>query len=493
MNRHFIHITALLAVLAGICACGHRDPDTPSLTKEEQDRYITVNTFAYNMMNTYYLWNEEIEDSLATWQLDEDPVEKVQRIRYKDASGNDIDKWTQLTDDIDAMKSTTAGVSTTYGFDFKLYYTDSSRKNVCMVVTLAYPDSPAGKAGFKRGDVLVKIAGTAMTPDNYIDLVYNKFLYAPSCKLTDDSGKEYNLTAVEMYENPVLVRDVFEAGGKKVGYLLFNRFTLNAARDLIDACRYFRSEGIDGLILDMRYNPGGYVLTETLLASMLAPEAEVAAGSVFETTVYNKILAKAWGETQVCFSNIVDDEFGGGLAGTDISDANVGISHLYAILTEDSASASESVLVGLKPYLDVKIFGQQSRGKYCTGIMYSAKDWYSDYDDALNKSQRELGKKYADKWGIYIMVGRYADKYGNTPCMPDGFIPDFEVEDNPVEPYQLGDEREAMLSCVLSYLNGKGTAGGKATARRTAARKPLGDEIAFERDPIDYAHIQLLH
>lgn len=489
MRKKHIRLAMMLAVLAGICACGHNGPEAPSLPKEEQERRIAVNTFAFNMMDTYYLWNEEISDSLATWRLDEEPIEKIRRIRYKDDEGNDIDKWTVITDDIDAMKNSTEGVSTTYGFDFKLYYADESRKRICIVVTLTYPGSPAEKAGFKRGDIIMKIDGNNLTPDNYIDLLYDRFLYAPACRLTDDSGKEFSLTAVEMYENPVLARDVFEAGGQKVGYLLFNRFTLNAASDLIDVCRYFRSEGIDGLILDMRYNPGGYVLTETLLASLLAPEADVAAGNVFETTVYNKTLARVWGDEKICFSSTVPEGFGGELGGMDISDANAGISHLYAIMTEDSASAAESLLVGLMPYMDVKIFGKQSHGKYCTGFMYDAKQWYSDYHDALNDDQRTLGQKYAGKWGIYIMAGRYADKYGNTPCMPDGLTPDFEVDDYPVEAYPLGDERETMLAAVLKHLGGGSSAPGRAAAKASARR--LGAEVPLERDPITYAHILL--
>ena len=490
MKKRYIRLAMMLAVLAGICACGHNDPENPT-SKEEQDRLTAINTFAYNMMDTFYLWRDEIESSLKNWKLNEDPIEKVQNVRYKDASGKDIDKWTVLTDDIDSMISSTEGVNTTYGFDFKLYFTDRTQKYICLVVTLTYPGSPAEKAGFKRGDVFLKIAGTELTPDNYVDLLYDKFLYAPTCKLTDEAGKEYNLTAVEMYENPVLARNIFEVGGKKVGYLLFNRFTLNAAKDLIDVCRHFSSEGIDDLILDMRYNPGGYVLTETLLASMLAPEAEVAAGSVFETTVYNKIVAKAWGKEELRFSNIVPDDFGEELAGTDISDANVGITHLYAIMTEDSASASESILVGLMPYLDVKIFGKQSHGKYCSGIMYSAKKFYEDYDEALDANQRTLGKKYSEKWGVYIMIGRYADKNGNTPCMPNGFTPDYDIDDDPTEPYPLGDEREAMLSAVLRQLGGKASSAGRSAAKAPA--RTLGAEIPLERDPVDYAHILLLH
>ena len=490
MRKSIIHILLMPVLLTGIFACGPKDPETPEIPQEELDRLKTVNIFAYNTMNIYYLWNEEISDGLATWKLNEDPIEKVKIIRYKDDQGKDIDKWTVVTDDIDSMMSKTAGVSTTYGFDFKLYYTDSYHTGVCIVVTVVYPGSPADKAGIKRGDIFLKIGGSTLTPDNYSSLLYDKFLYAPDCTLTDMDGKAHSMKAVEMYENPVLVQKVFEVGGKKIGYLFFNRFTLGACEDLIKAGKYFCSEGIDDLILDMRYNSGGYVVTENVLASMLAPESEVIAGSVFETAVYNKILAKAWGEDKSCFSQEIKYTDANGDHIFSVAGANPGIKHLYAIMTEDSASASESLLVGLMPYLDIKIFGQKSYGKYLTGIMYSAKKWYNDYDEQLDDSQRQLGKEYADKWGIYVMIARYADKDGNTPCMPDGFIPDYYVNDYPTETYPLGDEREAMLSAVLARVGGKAAPAAGRAATKAPART-LGAEIPLDRDPFWGAHILL--
>ncbi|MBR4133067.1 MAG: peptidase S41, partial [Bacteroidales bacterium] len=327
MKKRYIHIMSMLAALAGIFACEPKDPEVAELTKEEKEQRQAINIFAYNTMDTYYLWNEEIADSLATWKMLEDPIEKVKRVRYKDANGKDIDKWTVLTNDIESMISSTGGVSTTYGMDFKLFWYDSSQTAVCMVVTLTYPDSPAEKAGLKRGDVIMKIGGKGITGDNYSELLYDGFLYAKSCTLTDIDSKEYKMTAVEMYEDPILVRKVFDVGGKKVGYLFFNSFTLAACEGLIDAAKYFRSEGIESLILDMRYNGGGYVITETVLASLLAPEAEVKAGSVFETAVYNSTLAKAWGEDKANFSETYSYKYGDKEYSVDLTGANMGISH----------------------------------------------------------------------------------------------------------------------------------------------------------------------
>ena len=498
MRKNYIKIALMLAALAGVFACGHQDPETPDPEPEpqpeeteEMKERTAVNTFAYNVMDTYYLWNKEIESGLKSWKMNDEPIKKVKEVRYKDSSGKDIDKWTVLTDDIESMISSTGGVSTTYGLDFKLYWYDQSQNTVCMVVTLVYPDSPAAKAGLKRGDVITKIAGTIITGTNYGDLVYDEFYYAKSSTLSDMYGKDYSMTAVEMYEDPVLVQKVFDLGGKKVGYLFFNSFTLTSCIKLAEAGRYFKSEGIESLILDMRYNGGGYVLTETLLASMLAPEADVKAGSIFETSVYNSTIAKAWGDDETHFAQSFTVTQGDEKITIDISDANMGISHLYAIMTGSSASASESLLVGLMPYLDVKIFGQQSYGKYCSGIMYSAKDWYKDYDEALKKDQRELGKKYANKWGIYVMIGRYADKYGKTPCMPDGFTPDFLVEDRPDEPYQLGEEHEAMLAAVLSYIQGGVTVPQSAARSAAASAMTFGPEIERDRGPAWGAHILL--
>lgn len=482
MGKNYIRIAMMLAALAGVFACEPKDPEETGLSKAEQEERTAVNTFAYNVMNTYYLWNEEISAGLASWKMLTDPVKKVKEVRYKDRSGNDIDRWTVLTDDIDSMISSTGGVSTTYGMDFKLYYYDETKKDVCMVVTLVYPDSPAEKAGLKRGDVILKIGGKQLTEANYSSLLYDGYLYAKSCTLSDIRGREFSMTAVEMYEDPVLVRKVFDLGDRKVGYLFFNSFTLAACNELAEAGRYFRSEGIESLILDLRYNGGGYVITETLLASLLAPEAEVKAGSVFETAVYNSTIADAWGDEETCFAQSFTITQGNDKYTVDISDANMGISHLYTIMTGDSASASESLIVGLLPYMDVTIFGQQSLGKYCSGIMYSAKDWYKDYDDVLKKEQKELGKRYAGKWGIYVMIGRYADKDGNTPCMPDGFKPDYVVEDRPVEPFQLGNENEAMLAAVLSYLRSSDTTPHGARAAGVPA-PALGPEIARDRGP----------
>lgn len=442
----------LSAVLLSGCYKTIDPEDVPeNLTEEEVAERTSINTFAYNVMSQYYLWNEEISGAMNSWSPGDNPVEKVLEIRYKDENGKDIDRWTEVTDDYSGMVSSSTHVSTTYGMDFKLYYSDASKKAVYMVTTLVYPASPASKTGISRGCCFTKINGKEITAKNYVELVNDEFLSSASVRLTDINGSEISMTAVEMYEDPVLVHKIFEVDGTPVGYLFYNGFTLDSINGLVSAASDFKSAGVKELILDLRYNLGGYVLTETALASLLAPESEVRAGSIFETNIYNKGIAKVLGDSNTYFTPSISDEINGLKIEADLISSNLNLSKLYAIMTESSASASESLITGLKPYTDIKIFGSKSHGKFCTGMMLSAKDWYEGIDKSKNKEIAGY-EKYAADWGIYVMIGRFADKNGKTPCMPDGFEPDFQVEDNPTEAYQLGDENEAMLKAVLSYI-----------------------------------------
>ena len=87
----------------------------------------------------------------------------------------------------------------------------------------------------------------------------------------------------------------------------------------------------------------------------------------------------------------------------------------------------------------------------------------------------------------------YADKNGNNPCMPNGFTPDIEVEDNPQEPYDLGDDREALLRKALTkagYTNFTPIEDNKGTSR--AAIRNIGVPFkSVSRNPLDGKRILL--
>lgn len=436
-------------------SCHPVNPENPETGDGSDRTNYYVNIFSYNMLSTYYLWEAEISSKLKNWQYTAEPISQVYEMRHKDTQGNDIDKWTQLTDDFASFNSSLGGVSTTYGCSLKLYYLDSARERVCAVVRYTSAGSPARNAGLKRGDTIVAINGTDITSDNYLTLLNEQFLQAPSATVTLIDGSTKDMTAVNMYEDPVLLYKTFDYNGKKVGYLVYNSFTADSWERLIEAGRFFRAESISELILDLRYNGGGYVITENTLASMLAPEESVKRGDIFETSVYNEAYTAAmtshfgWDALNTRFTENYQFNYNGKEYSYTTAGENFGISKLYVIMTGSSASASEALVTGLKPYMPVEIIGEQSYGKYCTGMVYGATDWYNDVKGQMPEKDYQEGIAKVNNWGIYVMIGRFADKSGKTPCMPSGFPPEVEVKDNPTEPYQLGDEREAMLRVAL--------------------------------------------
>ena len=475
-------MAALLPLLTVGSCRGKDEPESPDEPSSEAMTRHYVNFFACNMVNAYYLWIDDIKPEMDSWDMDCDPMEKIKAVRYKDSSGKEIDRWTQLTNDYKTFTSAVAGTSTTYGFDFNLYYYDSTRTTVCAVVTVVYDGSPAAKAGMKRGDCITKIAGKTMTPDNYSTILKESFYGASSCTLTLHGGGSVKMSPVSMYEDPVVTYRTFDCSGKKVGYLFYNAFTQKSYLRLIEACRYFKEEGVSELILDLRYNGGGFTTTEQALASMLAPEKDVLAGQILETSVYNSRLTEAWGNDAVPFktdfSFTTEDKE---TVSFSTAGANIGLKKIYALVTDASASASESLIGCLKPYIDIEVIGQKTLGKFCSGIIYSSNDWYEDVKDQLPSSDYNNGLKYADNWGIYVMIGRYADKNGETLCMPDGIEPGTMVEDNPMDGRQLGDPEESMLGIALAHAGYIPAA--TRSLRRLEPTLSIGDPLPFDKQP----------
>ena len=370
-----------------------------------------------------------------------DPIATVEKIRYHDGT-NEIDKWTMLTDNMDEFTSSVEGVTTTYGYTPKVYLLSENSNEVIAAVAFVSENSPAEKAGIKRGDLIYKIDGKTLTTENYLDLFYSSQIKLSMAKLVGNTitpTTELSLEAVKMYENPILCDSVYNFNGKKVGYLAYSSFDLKSIPELINICKEFKNEGIKELILDLRYNGGGYVITENVLASMFAPQVNVTNKDIFEKEDYNEFFTKYYEQEGISTITRFQTEYNYEDMDLNVStkDANIGLEKIYGIITGNSASASEALLSGLMPYMDIELIGEQSHGKYCTGWMLAAEDAYDKVPQVIKD------------WGIYVMVSIYKNANDETPCMPNGLTPNVEAEDNPLETYQLGDENEAMLRIAL--------------------------------------------
>lgn len=452
---------------------GNNNPDapvTPAVTKPSQ-KIQQADLFAQHMLGTYYLWTKEIDNDIARLTPDTctTPIAVVEEIRYHQA-GKEVDHWTELTDDLSSFTSSVQGLGLSFGYELQVGRISNKEGVFFMLVCYVNKGKPAEKAGLKRGDIIMSIDGSEITMSNVYDAFNAENVTLGIAHLTSDGylgpvEKTVSMTADKEWEDPVIVNKTFDVGGKKVGYLAYGAFDLKSSETLPDVFREFKKDGIEELILDLRYNGGGYAFTECELASMIAPSSAVAAGEVFQTEVYNAILAEEWKrqdyDTNTYFATRHTMASYG--IDVDVSDANPGIKKLYAIVTGGSASASEGLIVGLSPYMDVTLIGKQTYGKYCAGWMMSPEDLYG------TNSQYDYSK--ITKWGMYVMVSKFADKNGNNAAQPDGIPVQIKSEDNPFDGYQLGDENETMLKAALE------AAGKTVTKSSIGIRKPFDTEF----------------
>ena len=408
-----------------------KDEPTPEPTVTKPSREIQqADQFAIDFLGSYYLWSEQVAKDLV--RLDPDtcktPISVVKKIRYRNA-GKEVDHWTMMTDDLASMTSSVQGLGLSYGYGLEARWKDQTHTGLVFIVQYVNKGKPADKAGLKRGDVIWTINGQEIVyQTNYQEMAREAF---DSQSITMEVGPgpskltSVSMTANKDWEDPVIVNKTFDIDGKKVGYLFYGAFDQDSGTTLPDVFRKFKEDGISELIIDLRYNGGGYTSTECELASMIAPPTNVAAKDVFQT-----------GEI------------------INISDANPGISKLYAIVTGGSASASEGLIVGLGPYMDIKLIGERTYGKYCAGIMWSPENLYT------KESTFDYSK--IKKWGMYVMISMFADKNGKNAAQPDGIPVNIEAQDDVQDGYQLGDENETMLKEAL-------TAAGKVYPKTKAS------------------------
>lgn len=428
----------------------------PTVTISEEIQRADV--FAQDVLRLYYLWNKEITNAIDS-QLDPntcgDPVATVAKIRYKQGGGfntkQDEDRWTKLFDDITPFMESVQSVETTNGMSLSVgKFSGTSPQQYFFIVNLVYEGGPAENEGLKRGDIIISYNGKDITDANLEEAYYSEQTaeYGLGEWLADgiyDLGTSVLLTPVKMYLDPIICNKTFEVGSKKVGYLMYDSFDLNSSNKLINVCKQFKSEGVTELILDLRYNGGGYVFTENLLASMLVPETNVQAGNLYEQEIYNDELTEAYSKrfgkdfnkTFFSFNHEYGEKGDADYMKFSTNGANIGLTKIYAIVSGETASASEALLVGLSPYIDIVIIGEQTHGKYCSGYILSVEDVYNIPPVSISK------------WGLYVMVSTYADRDNKNIARPVGIIPNIGVKDTPWEGLSIGNENEAMLKAAL--------------------------------------------
>lgn len=375
-------------------------------------------------MKQYYYWADQMPSSVTKKGKSVDDYFLAHLVSR--------DRWSWMMNGQSYNDMETGTSANSYGFHIGQpidYYKDYG-------VYIKYVDkeSPLGKAGVARGWLMTHIAGQEVMSLIQNDRFYDE-LYKSSNSFTfkDNNGntRTLDLNQSSFHSNSVTMSKVFTSAdfeqlskSAKVGYILYTTFNTNMKTEITSVLSQMKSEGITDLILDLRYNGGGDLSLCVDIASLLAPAS--ADGKTFVTLSHN-------------LANQKEDQS----YSIKRTSNSLDLKRLFIITGSGTASASESMVNCLSPYMDVQTVGEQTYGKpngmyvflypqkakgkdieyaflpicfYCKNV-----DGKADYDNGLTPKNKRYDDLYHDFSAKEDLIGAclYYIANGSYPGLPD--------------------------------------------------------------------------
>jgi carboxyl-terminal processing protease len=397
--KSILSLFILILSLLVSCKKDHPDIITPAMGRD---------TLFY-VMKEFYFWNN-MPECVSVNDLNKvnykDPFELLEAMRYKQ-----LDRWSFVADYQDFMNEMQGEF---VGHGIKLGLDSAGKARIAAI----YDRSPLYLSGVRRGWIIEKVNNTDLAPilisgnnTEYTNLmgpstagVTNKFLF----RRPDGTEITISSTKSVFTVNTVLLSEVLHLTSGQTGHLVFEAFINPTFDELVAAFTSFKGAGINDLILDMRYNTGGYLSIAQTLASYIAGNSR--SNDVFARLTYNSMHQEANYIFPFLETNYSMD-----------------LSRIVIITSRSTASASEAVINGLKPFVNVVLIGDTTHGKP-TGM----NGWPVD-------------EKYY-LWPVTFEM-RNANNQGNyySGFAPDNIEPDDITRD-------FNDPEEACLKEAINYL-----------------------------------------
>lgn len=355
------------------------------------------------------------------------------------------------------------------GYDFGLklgLYGNTT--NYKLYIEAVYPGSDAASKGLSRGEYITLIENKSIGTNynNEVGLIEDVFFAdkysSVAIKVTKKNGTSVTLNLVKKsYKSSPIYKDsIYTVGAKKVGYMAYARFTnlTNSQSDFNRIFTNFATNGVTDLIIDLRYNGGGYVSTAEYLMNLIAPSS--LSQKMMYAEHFNKLMQE--GKASILKNQFIldasdrpQDSNNDGKLDTyaDASYTVAANTRLFSklgslnnvnsvvfIVSESTASASELVINCLKPHMNVKVVGQTSYGKP-VGFFPIRIDKYDVYLSMFeSKNSRGEGGYYS------------------------GITPDYAIP-SAAPMKDFGDLNEPSLKAAYSYI----TAGGFTSSVNTTS------------------------
>jgi len=404
---------------------------------------LEISQFIHRGLNFWSLYKEDVPD-LANDRFASDVERDVFLEQFEspeatfDALLSPNDRFSIIRNDFIALENALSGIRRSTGMRFALFNDPSGNGNVFGLVRFVINNSPAQDAGVQRGMIFTGIDGVPLTSNSDLSAIFSQDTYTINLADYDVdtetftlNGTDIALNQVELTINPVHTARTLSVEGERIGYLHYTGFTNEFDEQLNNVFAQFQADGVTDLILDLRYNGGGSIETANDLSSMITGQFN---GDLFIRQTYNEDRNPINQLDRLFNSNI-----GNGNNGPSINSLN--LTRVYVITTSNTASASELILSGLDPYIEVIQVGTTTSGKFeGSFLLYDSPDFRRTNN--INPNHRYV---------MLPLVLRSVNADGLTDYF-DGFTPDIAIGEDFSNLGQLGVQGEPLLDAVIDEI-----------------------------------------
>ena len=424
-------------------SCFEDNDDNGALASE-------INDFVWKGMNAAYLYKQEIPDldndrfndseEYASYLNDyTSPENLFESLIYE---RDNIDKFSLIVDNYIELEQYLSGVSLSNGLNYGLVYLPNSNNEIFGYVRYVNNGSAADLANINRGDIFRSIDNIPLSIDNYSDLLsqeiytvnFANYFNNDTEDISDDiielNDINIELQKVPLIKNPVHHYSTLDYSGGKIGYLMYNQFVSNYDDYLKTIFSEFKSNSVDELILDLRYNPGGSINSAIVLASLITGQFE---NEIFNTEQWNNDIQNYWinNNPEYLINRFMNFQ------------SSLNLSRVFILTTRSSASASELIINCLKPYINVVQIGTPTYGKYQASVTLY---------DSENFSNQNVNRSH--NYALQPLVLKTLNVNGVTDYY-NGINPDYEYEERAFDMGQVGDLNEPMLNFTLDIIESR--------------------------------------
>ncbi|HEY8658090.1 MAG TPA: S41 family peptidase [Chitinophagaceae bacterium] len=405
-NKKYLLILAMAMSIFASCQKGIKDTSpTPIVSADDN-----VKDSVLLVTKELYLWYSQIPSTFNPGSY-ADPSAIMTAIRqYSIEPGftGSVDRWSFAMRQAD-YNNLSNGISGDFGIGAGFVSSTDLR------VSSVQKASPAGLASIHRGWQIIKVNGSTSitTSSTDIDFLNNAIFNSQSTAFTfrkpDGSTVDITLNVASYQEHPVFIDTVYSISSKKIGYMGFSSFlgdTTEISNEFNRVFNRFSAAGVNDVIIDLRYNGGGYVSIAQQLSNYLAPSS--ANGQLMMSQKYNDKYSQY--NTSANF----------------VKAGSLNLTRIFFIVGAGTASASELTINNLKPYMDVELVGQTTHGKPVAFFPYPVGDWY-----------------------IFPVSIRSTNKNGDGNYF-NGFTPNSQVSDGITKDW--GDITETSLASAIKYI-----------------------------------------